>query len=40
MLRDDVRVNRIRHWPLGHDERSSVLTGAGGMWRSDWPERV
>ncbi len=33
-------VNRIRIWPLKRDERSGVLIGAGGTYRSDWPERV
>ncbi len=34
------RVNRICLWPPKREERSSVVTGAGGMRRSDWPERV
>ncbi len=33
-------VNRIRLWPLRRDDHSGVLIGAGGMQRSDWPERV
>ncbi len=33
-------VIRIRLWPPRRDERSGVLIGAGGMWSSDWPERV
>ncbi len=33
-------VNRICIWPPKREERSSVVTGAGGMQRSDWPERV
>ncbi len=34
------RVNRIRFWPLGRDDHSGVLIGAGGRQRSDWPSRV
>ncbi len=30
---------RIRRWSLRRDERSHVLIGTGGTWRSDWPER-
>ncbi len=33
-------VNRIRLWPVGRDDRSGVLIGAGGKRPSDWPERV
>ncbi len=31
---------RIRLWPLRRDDSSSILIGAGGIWRSDWPEHV
>ncbi len=31
-------VIRIRIWPPKRDQRSGVLIGAGGTWRSDWPE--
>ncbi len=31
--------NTVMHRPLMTDERSSVLTDAGGTQRSDWPER-
>ncbi len=34
------RVIRIRFWPPRRGERSGVLIGAGGIRRSDWPERV
>ncbi len=30
-------VSRIHLWPIWRDERSSVLIGAGGSWRSGWP---
>ncbi len=35
-----VDVFSIRIWPLRRDDSSRVLIGAGGMWRSDWLERV
>ncbi len=33
-------VYRIRFWPLRRDDHSSVLIGAGGRQRSDWPAHV
>ncbi len=33
-------VPRIRLWPLGHDDHSGVLIGAGGELRSDWSAHV
>ncbi len=33
-------VPRSRIWLPLHDERPCVLIGAGGMWRSNWQERV
>ncbi len=33
-------MNRIRLWPLRHQDHSGVQIGAGGTRRSDWPARV
>ncbi len=33
-------VPRNRYWLPRRDDRSTVLIGAGGTRRSDWPERV
>ncbi len=33
-------VNRIRIWPLRHDDHSAILIGAGGRRRFDWPARM
>ncbi len=33
-------VKRIRLWTPKLEESSSVLIGAGGTWRSDWPDRA
>ncbi len=33
-------MSEIAFWPPRRDERSGALIGAGGTWRSDWPERV
>ncbi len=33
------RCVSIRRWPLRRDDRSRVLIGAAGMWRSDWRRR-
>ncbi len=30
-------MNRVRLWPLGRDDHSGVLIGAGGTRPSDWP---
>ncbi len=48
ILGDGVRVQachaavwiRFRLRPLGRDDHSGVLIGAGGTWPSDWPVRV
>ncbi len=33
-------VTKIRLGPLGRDDHSDVLIGAGGTRRPDWPTRV
>ncbi len=40
VFRRDARlVPRIQLWPVRLDDRSGVLIGADGTWRSDWPAR-
>ncbi len=34
--RDALECVRIRLWPLRREDRSRVLIGAAGTWRSDW----
>ncbi len=35
-----IRLPKIRILPPKQEKRSCVLIGVGGMWLSDWPERV
>ncbi len=35
-----ARAKECPFWSPRRDERSGVPIGAGGMWRSDWSERV
>ncbi len=36
----NLGATNIRIWRPSRDKRSSILIGAGGVWRSDWPECV